>query len=744
MKKKPFPFFSYVIVLLLTFNSYAQTVTLLSEDFSTNTFATNGWNFPNGQPYWSINTFYTPTAGIAPNGLFFPPTTPTVANYNIPMASGTINASSVTGVVYFSCAIRLQGFNTSATGTEYMDVEYKSTSSATWSPMATFTNNLTGHNQNYAITNFILNGMAGQNFQVRFVARGANTYNIAGWGLDNIVITGVNCPASLPSITLSASSTSVCAGSNVTLVSAGGGPTFTWSPISSNSSSVVVTPTVTTSYALLSSFPGCTTTPVTAVTTITVYSNPSTLSVSVSTTTICSGSSVTLTANGSGTYTWSPSTAASSIVVSPTVSTVYTVTSTNSISCKNTGTVSVIVNPSPVLGVFSSTSIVCLGNTANLVANGASTYSWSTGSTGAIIAVTPTVNTVYTVTGTSTAGCNSSGTTVVNVNPPINLSTSATLVCSGSQVTLSASGANTYTWSNASSGASISVSPIVNTTYSVQGTDNVGCVSSRSIQLAVDITPTVSITNNAPAICKGAAIALSALGATNYTWSNATYSNINTVSPTLNTTYTVTGSSQAGCIGAASIATVTVLVKPNPTLTVNGPLSPVCSGKTVTLSVSGAATYSWSSGGNLANESITALTTAVYSVTGTNSVQCTSQNTVLVAVTPSPTLQISSSATAICSGSSATLLASGALTYTWNTGSTVNVIYVAPTTSDNYTISGTSQLLSVPYALHAKTAETLTGNITENDPVFGASIAAGISAADTAQWNIDNINSIRI
>jgi len=44
----------------------------------------------------------------------------------------------------------------------------------------------------------------------------------------------------------------------------------------------------------------------------------------------------------------------------------------------------------------------------------------------------------------------------------------------------------------------------------------------------------------------------------------------------------------------------------------------------------------------------------------------------------------------------------------------------------------------VPYALHAKTAETLTGTITENDPVFGTSIAAGITAADTAQWNIDN------
>jgi uncharacterized protein (TIGR02145 family) len=56
----------------------------------------------------------------------------------------------------------------------------------------------------------------------------------------------------------------------------------------------------------------------------------------------------------------------------------------------------------------------------------------------------------------------------------------------------------------------------------------------------------------------------------------------------------------------------------------------------------------------------------------------------------------------------------------------------------NYTITGTSQFLSVPYALHSKTAETLTGTITESDPLFGASVAAGITAADTAQWNIDN------
>jgi len=61
----------------------------------------------------------------------------------------------------------------------------------------------------------------------------------------------------------------------------------------------------------------------------------------------------------------------------------------------------------------------------------------------------------------------------------------------------------------------------------------------------------------------------------------------------------------------------------------------------------------------------------------------------------------------------------------------------------NYTITGTSQLLSVPYALHAKTAESITGtvNYTETDPIFGASVAIGITAADTANWNNHTIDT---
>ncbi len=54
-----------------------------------------------------------------------------------------------------------------------------------------------------------------------------------------------------------------------------------------------------------------------------------------------------------------------------------------------------------------------------------------------------------------------------------------------------------------------------------------------------------------------------------------------------------------------------------------------------------------------------------------------------------------------------------------------------PSGGTNYTISGTSQLLSVPYALYAGTAAAATG---ETDPVYGASVAGSISAEDTTRW----------
>lgn len=61
-----------------------------------------------------------------------------------------------------------------------------------------------------------------------------------------------------------------------------------------------------------------------------------------------------------------------------------------------------------------------------------------------------------------------------------------------------------------------------------------------------------------------------------------------------------------------------------------------------------------------------------------------------------------------------------------------------PTGGKNYSLVVVSRLLSVPYTIYAKTAEKLTGPITELDPLFNASIAKGITAADTALWNSES------
>ena len=58
-----------------------------------------------------------------------------------------------------------------------------------------------------------------------------------------------------------------------------------------------------------------------------------------------------------------------------------------------------------------------------------------------------------------------------------------------------------------------------------------------------------------------------------------------------------------------------------------------------------------------------------------------------------------------------------------------------PEGGSDYTIIGVSQLLSVPFAEHAKTAERITNLAPETDPVYSGSVAKGISAADTARWN---------
>jgi PKD repeat protein len=143
----------------------------------------------------------------------------------------------------------------------------------------------------------------------------------------------------------------------------------------------------------------------TAVQTVTVVSNP-VVSV-VGPTASCLGQSVTLTGNGAATYTWNNSIASPTIVVSPTVITSYTLNAQSSLGCFGNTVYSLAVNPLPDVGVGSGVNgdTLCLGMVTNVFATGANSYAWSTNQTGPIITVSPSVTTVYTVTGTNASGC---------------------------------------------------------------------------------------------------------------------------------------------------------------------------------------------------------------------------------------------------------------------------------------------------------------------------------------------------
>jgi hypothetical protein len=76
------------------------------------------------------------------------------------------------------------------------------------------------------------------------------------------------------------------------------------------------------------------------------------------------------------------------------------------LGCSAVKTITVSVTPLPVLS-FSASNTICTGQTVTLSVSGASSYSWSNGNTGTAITVSPSVTTIYSVTGT-TNGCSSS------------------------------------------------------------------------------------------------------------------------------------------------------------------------------------------------------------------------------------------------------------------------------------------------------------------------------------------------
>lgn len=285
---------------------------------------------------------------------------------------------------------------------------------------------------------------------------------------------------------------------------------------------------------------------------VTVLQSP-TISVSGNTS-ICDNAQETLTASGASTYTWSTSETTASIVITPTVATVYTVTGLGANGCSSSSQHSVSVIPSPTVQVSGPTASVCPNETVAVSATGnGSLFIWSDGFLGANHSLQALSTTVFTVTNTFTNSCFSQATYTLNVKPgPVMAVSGNTFVCEATTVSLTATGADSYAWSDGVTTHTNSFVPASTTTLMVVGQLLNGCKDSIVQTIQVVNTPTVNITG-ADTICQGqfATLTASANGTVSYSWNSGANTQSISVSPAGTFTYVATAYNGA-CSGSAS------------------------------------------------------------------------------------------------------------------------------------------------------------------------------------------------
>jgi len=396
--------------------------------------------------------------------------------------------------------------------------------------------------------------------------------------------------------------------------------------------------------------------------------NPLPTVVASNDTSICLGSSATISASGAISYSWNNGLGAGqNHAVSPITTTTYIVTGTDVNGCQNTDNVVVTVNPLPTVIASNDTSI-CLGSSATISASGALTYTWNNGlGAGQNHAVSPITTTTYIVTGTDVNGCQNTDNVVVTINPlPTVVASNDTSICLGSSATISASGAISYSWDNCLGvGQNQSPSPITTTTYIVTGTDVNGCQNTDNVVVTVincGNSPIANFSSSDSSICINDCISFTDLSSgspTSWSWyffgsSTPTSSQQN---PT-NICYPTSGSFDVALVvsnanGQDSIfLTNFITVNALPNVVANTSNTSICAGDSIVLTGSGATSYSWDNGVTNGVSFIPTATT-LYTVTGTDLNGCQNTNNVTVTVNScaAPTTNFNSSNNTPCIGS---------------------------------------------------------------------------------------------
>ncbi|WP_138434044.1 Ig-like domain-containing protein [Winogradskyella algicola] len=305
-------------------------------------------------------------------------------------------------------------------------------------------------------------------------------------------------------------------------------------------------------------------------------------------------------------------------------------------------------------------------------------------------------------------------------------------ICQGESVTLSASGGQTYLWSNGETTTSIEVSPTVTTTYTVTAFDGFGNSDDDSVTVIVNDLP-IAEAGEDQTICEGDSAILTASGGDEYLWSTGETTASISVTPSVDTTYTVEVISN----GCSSTDEVAVTVNSLPTLTITEDLS-IVEGESVQLTVFGADTYLWSTGEVSDTIVVTPNTTTTYTVLGTNAT-CTAE--AQVTVTVEEVLVVSAGQDEnVCenSGYEVVLTSSPGDSYLWSTGETTQSIVVSPLSTTTYTVTVSSGI--------QEDTDDVTVFVNPNPDVVilngdsvnimsGDFVTLSASGANTYEWN---------
>lgn len=464
--------------------------------------------------------------------------------------------------------------------------------------------------------------------------------------------------------------TSLCINDTIQLT-ASGATVYAWSPNQNISDTTVFNPFVfplqtQTYFVEGTGVNGCRNTD-----TIIVTVNPLPQADAGVDTLICYGDSFQLNASGGVDYVWLPDNALSDDSIAnpyalPLTTTDYSVKVTDTNGCVNYDTMQVEVYPLPNVYAGEDTTI-CVNDTVQLTAVGASIYTWSTSislsdSTIYNPLAYPTVTTTYIVVGTYNHNCKNSDTVTVNVQQSPQITTSGnTAICIGDTVQISASGGVEYAWTPNVSISDTSISnpfvyPTSTITYLVEGKDTLSCGSVAQVTVVVNAKPNV-VANPVDLIniCKNDTTQLQASGAVSYTWTPTQGLNFSNISnplayPNSTTDYVVEGTDANGC---TNMDTVRVAVFEVFTI----PDTAICKGDGVTLDVTGAPgnSYTWTPASGLdnpnsANPVATPDNTTTYVVSVTDVAGCQDQAQVTITVLSAPHANISTDVSANCDG----------------------------------------------------------------------------------------------